>query len=246
MRLPTIAVALACLAGPASADSYPRIVVDRPLVLLPDMTEADVGVDFPTYLVGSSSHTALGKYQDIDISLHHAFGPVQVGAGFLDDIKGPIIAGGPRMMVGPGAVDLDVLFRVPTEASQIDHQSEQDLRYTVKAIVVPSALAVYGGGGLALDEYGVTYDPQLSSDRVLAHAGAGVEVQLVPELNASLGASATIPLDPTTNVHNSFAAGGQLTYAIDRFDVFASIWVYDLSKARLPYAVVGVAARFGG
>lgn len=244
MRL-SCAVALAwlALAGSARADSYPQIVVDRPLVLLPDMTEADLGVDFPTYRVGLSSHTALGDYHDVVVGLHHAFGPVQLGVELADNVAGPLITTGPRAMIGPGALDIDVGLRIPNNASGLDHEYRAAVRYTYKAIVVPSALALYTNTGVELDEFGTAYT---SGDLIDAYAGGGVEIQLAPELMASASGSVAVPLDGVMDGRTLFNAGGQVRYVIDRFDVYGNLWVYDLAQTRLPYAGIGVVARFGG
>lgn len=244
MRLPSaVALAWLALAGPARADSYPQIVVDRPLVLLPDMTEADLGVDFPTYRVGLSSHTALGDYHDVVVGLHHAFGPVQLGIQFADAAAGPLISAGPRTMIGPGALDIDLGLRIPTDASGLDHEYRAAVRYTYKAIVVPSAIALYSTTGVELDESGSMYS---SGDLIDAYTGGGAELQLAPELTVTASGSLAVPLDGTTSTRTLVNAGGQVTYVVDRFDVFANLWFYDLARTRMPYASVGVGARFGG
>lgn len=238
-------------AGPARADDpYPQIVVDRPLVLAPDMTEADAGVDFPTYLVGLSSHTRLGDYHDVGVSIHHAFGPVQIGIGFTDSPIGPLIEAGPRWYVGPGAIDIDLGIRIPNDATDIDHEYQQALRYTSKGIVVPHVLAVWGSAGLAADEYTYPYygvpDVPMGDTRFAAVAGGGVEVQLVDELELSASFSAFVPVSDSMNTKASAAVGASVTYVFDRFDIYGGVSLGDLPSAELPYASMGVAARFGG
>jgi hypothetical protein len=238
-----VAVSLA-LVGSARADSYPQMVVDRPLMLLPDMTEADVGVVFPTYAVGLSTHTKLGQYYNVDVGVSHAFGPVELGVQFVDDISGPLISAGPRFMLGPGAVDLDLTVRMPTSDSGIDHQDVQDIRYTYKWIPVPSGLAFYANAGFSLEEYANAYS--MTDWHMFADAGGGAELQVAPELAMSAGARVTSQLDAPINDRMSYAAGGQVTYVYDRFDVYANLWFYDLAHTRTPYAGIGVVARFGG
>lgn len=246
--LPAVALASFALVGPARADSFPQMIVDRPLVLWAGMTSADVGIDFPTYQTGLSSHTALGDYHDLDFSLHHAFGGVQLGVQFVDSFQGPIVSAGVRAMLGPGALDLDTSFRLPTDASGIDHEDGAAARYVYKAIVAPGTFAVYMHGGVSAAEYSFVdqYPYPMSGHRIAVSAEGGIELQLAPEVTATLGANAVVPIDDTMNGRASPAAGGQLTYVFDRFDVYANLWVYDLFKVRLPYAGVGVVTRFGG
>lgn len=237
-------------AGPARADDpYPQMVVDRPLVLPSGMTELDAGVAFPTYLVGLSSHTKLGDYHDVGVSIDHATGPVQIGIGLVDSPVGPLIQAGPRWYLGPGVIDIDLGIRVPSDDSGIDHEYTQALSYTSKATLVPHVLAVYGSAELEADEYTTPYygvpDVPTGGNSFAAVASGGVEVQLVPEFEVSAIFAAGVPFGDTMN-KASAAAGISVTYVFDRFDFYGSVSLGDLPTAELPYASMGVAARFGG
>jgi len=78
-----------------------------------------------------------------------------------------------------------------------------------------------------------------------AVASGGLELQLLPEFEVSALLAAGVPFGDTMS-KASAVAGISVTYVFDRFDFYGSVSLGDLPSAALPYAAVGVAARFGG
>jgi hypothetical protein len=249
MRLYLLGLVSLALAGTADAEGYPSIVVDRPLVLDPGMTELDAGVEFPTYQLTPYTNTALGDYRDFAASAHHAFGPTQVGIAMSDSLVGPTLSVGPRLRAGAGAIDIDVGILFPTDESGIDHEYMQSVRYTYKAIVAPHVFALWGGVGIEAQEGAITYYGDYMTTDVHLVGGVatlGAELQLVDELELGVSVSGGVPLSSTNDAQASGSVGAGLTYVFDRFDVSGSIALNDLREARLPYAAVNLAVRFGG
>ena len=248
MRLVTVAgVVWLGLGGSARAETYPQIVVDRPLVLLPGMTTVDLGIDFPTYRYGTSSNTALGRYKDLDVVLDHAFGPVEVGARFLDSFAGPFLSLAGIMLAGPGVVTFDAGLRAPTASSGIDHDYGQSVGYAVVARVVPHLLRFDAGVHLEAEQYsGVNADGAYAHHPMGMEVTAGGTVQLVDELAFAVGVGVGIPILDTNGASASPDVGGSLNYTIDQFDFYGHISASDLFHTPRPYAGVGIVARFGG
>ena len=55
-----------------------------------------------------------------------------------------------------------------------------------------------------------------------------------------------MPVSDSMSTKASAAVGASVTYVFDRFDFYGSVSLGDLPSAQLPYASMGVAARFGG
>ncbi|HSN28024.1 MAG TPA: hypothetical protein VLT45_17160 [Kofleriaceae bacterium] len=235
---------VALLAGSAAADPYPQLVVDRPLVYSPGMTAADVGIDAPSYRYGYSSNTRLGDYIYPDLGVKHAFGGLQLGADFGETIVGPILEVAAQGYVGPGRLTLELGDLLPKNGTNIDSELRQYVGYVLKATVVPHALSVDGGAGFTL--YELQYQYAGSSSPMFAGASAGATLQLVPELSVGAHGGFFVPLADTSQVHTSAWVGGNLTYVVDRFDVYAWARLDELQRAPLPSVGGGVTVRLGG
>jgi hypothetical protein len=249
MRLVTVVGAVWLgLAGAARADTYPQIVVDRPLVLLPGMTTVDLGLDFPTYRYGTSSNTALGRYKDLDVVVDHAFGPVELGARFVDSFAGPFLSLGGSTLAGPGVVTFSAGLRAPIASSGLDHDYGESVGYAVVARVVPHLLRFDASVHLEAEQYsGVDADGAPYSHHPMAVEGsAGGTVQLVDELSFGVGVGVVIPVVDSGGASASPDVGGSLMYVVDQFDFYGHISASDLFHTPRPYAGVGIVARFGG
>jgi hypothetical protein len=236
------------VAATAHADGYPKIIVDRPLVLLPDMSAFDIGLDFPTYRFGDSSNTRLGQYSYLDIVVAHAFGPVQTGVRLVDSYSGPFAEADVSAMLGPGEIFASAGLRAPRASSGIDHDYAENIGYGVKALAVPHVLAFHASGSVDAEQYASTdmVHPPVSGHPVAVDAGLDGTLQLVDELALAIGASVSLPLVDTANIHTSPAVGASLTYAVSRFDLYGQISASDLLHTPRPYASAGIVMRFGG
>ena len=90
---------------------YPVSDTDRPLVLFAGMTRLDMSIDVPTYFI--TTFDAMGNPMtkkelghDLDVTVTHAFGPVETYARLLGNRFGPLGYVGANTMLEyvPGAV----------------------------------------------------------------------------------------------------------------------------------------------
>src|SRR5512144_2491929 len=140
-RLALLGAVGVAMTATAHADTYPQIVVDRPLVLLGGMTTVDIGVDFPTYRYDGTSVTPLGRYQMIDLVVRHGFGEAEVLGRVVDSYAGPAVILGGAVMIGPGALGGSLSVRVPTQSTGLAYEYAEALGYTIKSIAVPHILS---------------------------------------------------------------------------------------------------------
>ena len=242
---------MALLASPAAAGSdpdptaepYPQLYVDRPLLYGAGMTVVDIGVDAPTYRVGEASSTRLGDHIYPDLVVLHSFDGGQLDAEFGDTPGGPFVGAGGRFYVGPGAVSLTASALLPNTASRLDSSLVESLGYGIKQIVVPHVLAVSGGASVAAYEVSPQYEP--SYDPMFASVSAGATVQLLPELAFGASAGLSTPLAERDSHHTAAFGGASATYVYKMVDVYAFARASELQHAPLPTVGGGVVLRFG-
>src|SRR5580704_8806214 len=96
--------------GVASAQTtppvYPEADTDRPLVLFPGMTVLDLSTDVATFFRTNPGVTTTTRFiqPEQDLTVEHAFGPVELLAELVTNPFGPVANVQASTMVGPGAV----------------------------------------------------------------------------------------------------------------------------------------------
>jgi hypothetical protein len=241
MKLGLVVSLLLVSATVARADvavSYPTTVVDRPLVLLPGMTELDIDAQF-----SSTTMQTFGNGTP-DLEVLHAFGPVEIAAD-LGEYAALHVSFATHTF--PETVEIYGLTGVP--------QHDGSLHVAQGALVgqrfhlVPGRLAAVGVVGLTVSENHLpdTSGMLLWSQVLAGFANARIEVQLADQVALTAGLSVDLPLARSggPNFGSSLAAGGGLIVTLGPWDIYANAGVDDLTYLRLPYLTAGFSKRWG-
>lgn len=254
-----IAAALRCFAAgaasaqPAPAAAYPISEVDRPIVHPSGMTVLDVSLDLPTYYVttvdamgnAATDTTALGHDHDLDITVSHALGPVDLSAR----VVGSYLDGAASIRVSQsGQIQLGVDWELPQH--DVRYAAEQYASYGYKLVVIPGSLALGAHAGASLNEILLTpvMEPHISGQIVTLFGGAGPEIQITPRLALSGRAVVTVPVANSTRLlpATTWDLGSELLFAFARWDLYADLGLDDATHLGRLFAAAGVVHRWGG
>jgi hypothetical protein len=231
-------LASARVASADLADSYPQTVVDRPLVLLPGMTEL-----FVDEQLSSTTTQNLGN-RTPDLEVVHAFGPIEIMADLGEYAELHVSLATHTM---PETVEIYGLTGVSQKDGSL-HEA-QGAYAGQRFHLLPGLLAAVGGIGFTVSENRLRDSTgMLSWSQVLeGFANARVEVQLARLLALTAGISGEVPL-----VHfggpdfvSSLAAGGGFILTLGTWDIYAYVGLQDLTDRRLLYLTAGFSKRWG-
>jgi hypothetical protein len=234
-----LVAALVLVAQAARADEYPQAVVDRPLNLLPGMTALYLDEEL------SSTPGDTFGHRTPDLTVAHGFGPVEVAAelGEYAELHASLTTHGI-----PESIEIYALSGAPQKDDSL--HVAQGVVIGQRDHVIPGQLALAGGVGFVLSENrlrdanGVLGWSQVAS----AFVNARVEVQLLPQLTLTVGASGGAPIAQSAGprYERSVSGGGGLILTLATWDIFASGGVSFVADDHLPYLSAGFSKRWGG
>jgi len=224
---------------PIQLDPYPEALVDRPLTLLPGMTELDVG-----YQLSSTSIATLG-HRTPDVGVRHSFGPVE-----LDADLGEYAALEVEIPTGafPEVVVIGAESGVPQQDDSLHVAQFIDLQHKVH--VSPNQCALFFHLGVGYSENRLVNPSYVLewTHVLIVSFGATLEVQLLPTLALSVGLGYAFPTDASDDIHpiSSLNAGATLTLNVAHtWDFLANGGATNLADYRLPFLTFGLAKRWG-
>ena len=221
-------------------EPYPEGLVDRPITLLPGMTQVSVAYEFrSTTLKPLSNRTP-------DIGVSHAFDAFEIAAGLGQDAALSVA-------IPTGAFPAVIEFGANSGAPQPDNSLHlgQFVDIEHKLHVAPGACALFFALGASYNENRLV-DPfyQLVWTHVVVGSGdAELELQLLPTLSLDVGMSFEWAAESSQQLDRTFVVSGSaslLATFAHSWDVYASGAIADLSLTRLPYLAFGFAKRWGG
>jgi hypothetical protein len=221
-------------------DPYPEALVDRPITLLPGMTELS-----GAYGLSSTTEKTLG-HGTPDLAASHSFGSFELAAdlGQNASLSAVIPTGG-----FPEAVVIGANLGAPQPDNSLHVGQFVDVEHKVH--VAPGQCAVFFAAGASYNENRlVDNSSQLVWTHVLVASGdAELELQLLPTLALDVGVSVQWAVESSQQLDRTwyFGAGATLIATIGHsWDFYASGGLSDLETNRLPFLAFGFAKRWGG
>jgi hypothetical protein len=192
----------------------------------------------------TTTTTTLGDKNVFDLTVSHAFGPVQVTARIVD-IDTSLTA---RIETGiPGALTLGVAYGHSIGSS--NYFGSQSIGYSYKRVVMPRRLALAGSVGTGLYEEDFVSNQQL---RIVGHVvdvsvNAGPEIQLSRRvaLAGTIGVSVAAEHSSSIAVTTFVVANANVLVAFRRCDLYAAFELDSLTDHVHPWAALGIVIRFG-
>ena len=224
---------------PIQLDPYPEALVDRPLTLLPGMTEVSASYDMASTTDDSFNH------RTPDIGARHAFETFEVRAnlGTLGSLSAAIPTGGfPAVVVIGGE----------SGAPQPDHTMHlgQFVDVEHKIHVAPGSFAIFLAAGASYNENRL-HDPfaVLTWTHVLvASADGELELQLLPTLALDVGLSFQWAAESSQDLTRTtvFDANASLMATVGHsWDLYFDGGLGDVGTSNLPFLSFGFAKRWG-
>jgi len=216
---------------------YPDELVDRPVVLVTDMTEVSVGAAL-------YDHDVARFVADTpDVRIEHAFGPIAIDASF-----GPGAA--LALLIPTGTFPDAIAISAQTTAPPPDKTMfvSQSVTAEHKLVAIPHELAFFVAAGASYNEEHIHAPGLLWAGVVGIDVSAQAEVQLASTLALYGGAGITYPAFSATNVQFrpvfDARAGISLTIA-NTWDLFTTGTLSGASGSVVLALGAGVTKRFG-
>jgi len=254
-----VVVALTCSSTAAKAQAvaanppteYPAAVVDRPILLLPGMTELDISLDLPTYTsttvdaMGNTttSRTSLGSRRALDVNVMHAVGTVELTAGVLLTTYDFAHLDATIETDPSGAASIGLSYYY----NGVDRVYTQTAGYAYKWLVEPGRLALYGAVGFSASE--ISSMPKMaapSTGRIIEpYASGAAALQLTPNLAVGEHVELDVPVSTAgRSATTSLGELTELTLGLQRWDFYAQFAIQNLTNTRLPFAAAGFTHRW--
>lgn len=221
-------------------DPYPEALVDRPITLLPGMTEVSAA-----YELSSTTEKALG-HRTPDLAASHSFGSFELAADLGQDASLSAV-------IPTGGIPAAVVIGANSGAPQPDNSLHlgQFVEVEHKVHVAPARCALFFAAGASYNENRlVDNSAELVWTHVVVASGdAELELQLLPTLALDVGVSVQWAVESSQQLDRTwyFGAGATLMATIGHsWDLYASGGVSDLETNRLPFLAFGFAKRWGG
>jgi hypothetical protein len=220
-------------------DPYPEAYVDRPITLLPGMTELSAAYEFSSYVQETLGH------RTPDLSVRHSFGPVELTAdlGEYAVLSAAIPTGS-----FPAVIVIGADSGVPQRDDSLHVGQFAELEHKVH--LSPKQCALFFDLGAGYNENRIVNTSQVLewTHAVIASLDATLELQLLPTVNLALGVGYSVPVTSSEDVHliSSLNAGATLTATFAHsWDIYANGGATNLVDYRLPFLSFGFAKRWG-
>jgi hypothetical protein len=249
-RFVTIAVAWSGLAH-AEIPMYPTEITDRPIVLLPGMTELDIDFEFRTHVytvidaMGNATlrRTSFGEERTPAVAVAHAFGGIEVtgelGQGAFANVRLDL---GIPVIVGAGA------SMGPLRADG-GYSYAQNVSVSYKLFVAPRRFAVFTEAAVGLNERRDVYatGERLTGVELFANAFAQAEVQLTSQLGIYAGAGVGGPIaESSLDTQTTLGARTEVLFAFHRWDFYSDFELGNITRGHpSTFLSLGFAHRWG-
>ncbi len=237
---------------PEHRDRYPVEFVDRPLVHPAGMTVFDPSYQFRTHVERYTDASGVVRYRRTgfaddmtpDLSVSHAFGPVDVGVGLGVLARVHASTAIPTL---PVAIGVGAGFGAPQPDRRYYHS--QYIRIVYKRVLVPQRVALFGSATADLAEARLfdAMDMLVEGIEVSGSGGVSVELQLSRHWCVVGRVNGGVPLYKTAafDVHAGLGTGASVLLGFRKWDFFVDADLGDVTRRPSTFLNIGFAKRWG-